>query len=302
MTIAEFEQTPRFRAFCEAAEAADFAAQIRIKQEAIAQTTGEEKALWLHFQETRSWTKKYFHPTDALQGWAELHAMLATAQDEMTRQNAIIRAVGLYGITQQTDLWANLFRELRPHLRLIKDSWAYCFNLGQLRLRQRRWRSAYLTITRAMTRRQRKKPHSQQSAAWVHIHANRAIAALACGQLERAMEDVALATALDAQFDRTYIEPYPLALAQAELALAQGNFQAARRALQEGMARATVCQQKPLPFQCAEFDLAAARIARAEGNMSSFHHFCEQALARCLEWNLRMTEVSVRAVMAGAER
>jgi hypothetical protein len=304
MTQAEFEQTPRYRAFQAACRSVDNAAQARIIQEAVAQTTGEEKAFWLRFQEGQRWVTKYFHPTDAVMGWVELHHMLANAgNDAGMYRDLIIRAVGLYFMTERRDLWAALFPELRPHLRLINHSWAFCHHLGHLRLRQRRWRAAYVTTNRAMARVQAKYPDRYgDSVTWIHMLTLRAVAATAMGWLGVAEKDVELATALEARLDRRLMEPYGLALAQSELAFAQGRFQGARAALQEGMARSTTSQHKPHPYQQVDFDLLAARIARAEGRMASFQHFCEQALNRCLEWGLQLSEARVRAIMAGAER
>jgi len=95
----------------------------------------------------------------------------------------------------------------------------------------------------------------------------------------------------------------PTALAQAELALHQGEFKAAHAALQQGLARnAETPYARLKPLTQVKVELFAARLARAQGNMVGFQHFAQRALAIAREEDLPLSAAAVTAVIQGAER
>lgn len=298
-------ETERYQALVKASRAMDHVAQARIIDAALSETEGAEKAFWLLLQRERRWSGTLQRASGADQVWTELREILSMAPDDPKNRYGVVRqALVSYYYTERKDLWSEFFplirRDLGPVLREGKDHHI----VAMLRLLQRRWCAALRCSSRMLAAFQAAPPAvlSAQRGRLVFFHAVRATAAAACGHLELASADVQRAMEVDAEFVRGYLEPYPLVFAQAEVALARGDFRAAQAALQEGIARSAVSQYKPRPADKVKFDLVAARIARAEGNMVGFHNFCNRALANCHDFDLRMSEITVRAIMAGAER
>jgi tetratricopeptide (TPR) repeat protein len=299
-------ETQRYKDFIKVHQSMDFAERARLLEAALRETTGPERLFWLRCRLTIRLQTASTRPRDAEAAWRDLEELLAGPQDSVEDSRYItMAAIGLYVTTERRDLWAPFFPRVLPHLRrAVRLHIPWHGNMGNLRLRQGQWRKAFRHYTKAIAGFHALTPAQQhgQRGILIFMHAGRAIASVACGHLDAAVADLSRAVAVDSEFKRGFAEPYPLARAQAKVALAMGDFAAARSAVQEGIARSAVSQYKPRPYDLIKFDLIAARMARAEGNSASFHHFCNEALSLSQEWSLPWSEARVRAVLAGAER
>lgn len=297
-------ESERYQELTRATRAMDFARQIQIVEDAVAETEGAERAFWLRLRAQQRFAQ-YAHPGETNRGWAELPMLVAAAPVDPDHMGQVaLLALMLYGVSQRADMWANFFPLIRPGIKPASRYWNWYNNLCEIRRLECRHHASMLACSKALALLDALPPavSNTQRGRRVFILTRRAIAAVNLGDLRLAADDVQQATAIDAEFDRAYLAPYYLAAAQAELALARGHLDAARAALHDGIARSAICPHKPLPVDRVEFDLLAARTARAEGNRASFQHFAGRALATCLEWDLRLSEAKVRAVIAGAER
>jgi tetratricopeptide (TPR) repeat protein len=299
-TFSPYYESTAFQEFATASREKDFTRLARILEEQLAVTTGREKAFWLLLRYERR-SKSYRSPRELRTLWAEFDTLLAIdPTDPEVLRPVVMKALLLYWDSEHNDGLAAMMPVLRPFRHQFLPDHLLRQVLGGLALRRRQWRSAYRHFTLAIRDFQRLSGAQikAQEGSMPHQFAQRAQAAVALGWLDKAERSVEEARAYLEQLPRRPGINFPLALAEAGLAHARGQYQEARSILHA--AEADPQMLRPI-YGDVDFLLMAARIARSEGNMSSFDHFCQKAQALCTEYDMPLTAASVQAVMNGAE-
>jgi tetratricopeptide (TPR) repeat protein len=283
----------------EAIRRRDAATVIRLVTELVDSTEGAEKAYWLRY---RASAKQDFgrggNPEAIEADWAE--AMRAWPEDVATPVYAALNRA-------MSEQQMSHLKEIPRHLRhaayqRLNGEWVFWSNIGYLRWLRGRFYQSYRAYTRTVyLYRNLPAEKRKNNGGWaVPIYCWHGRAALRLGRLEEAVADVAQATAVDQERERKHLHPIFLAVARAELAFAEGRFQAAIEEIQIGRSRSTAGAFGLPPVSQIECDLIAARVARAEGNPVGFQHFCERALQVAVDQKLAFSEAEVKAVLNGA--
>jgi hypothetical protein len=234
--------------------------------------------------------------------WSDLHEILSHGSNDPNIAQLVANlAIHVCLHLERSDGLETIMPVLLPLKHHLLASYQIRAVLGRLELKRRRWYSAYRHLTLALELFEASPEifRARQKGYW-HFHfTRRARAAVAMGWLDKAEADIAESRSIANDRPPGYFAPYPLALAKASLACAQHRFSDARFFLQQADAQPSEFPR--LPDAEVDFLLIAARIARAEGNMQSFGHFCQRALVYCTERDMRLTKASVQAAMNGAE-
>lgn len=302
--VEPLRENDSYRQLVQAVRARDHIRQIQIIDTCIRETVGAEQAFWLRARVDRQ-VRGLVAPRDLQPAWGDLSTALDMAPDDPENQQAVLNSALMLAVaTEEYHRLAPFMARLRPRGTPLVQHEAFLGTLGLLYLKRRRWDLAYRTFTNAIDAFRAMPPDRQRASEGrlIYLHANRAIVAAATGRVETAAMDVASAQTTDRKFMRDHLNPLALALAQAELAFCSGRLQDARAALQRGIMRVAAARRRLWPNDQVSFHILAARLARAEGNMVGFSHFCNKALELCAEHKLVVTGQTVRAVMAGAER
>lgn len=289
-----------------AVRAHDWGTMSTILEEQVAASTGREKAFWMSARLSH-WLRRSLTPLDCQRYWPEVEAIFLIAPEDPFVQKAALSQASVIALrTQQLGTiprWVRLARKGWQLLRAEGDTyWSLRAIACELRSH---WLPAYRAYSRALAHCLSRTGAKQKALEGhlVFVYAGRAIAGLACGRTDHVEADITASITYLNQFPRSYMHPMPTALAEAEWALYQRRFRDAHAALQQGLARnAETAYARHEPEMAARIELFAARLARAEGNMVSFLHFCERALGIAREHGLVLTARSVQAVRAGAER
>lgn len=284
----------------EAIRAHEWIECLTLTTEQVESTEGEEKAYWLTLRaEVRGWLAR---PAESAAAEADMQEAWRLGKDDPSF--VVTRVLKKAIVTQQPELLREIPRSMRARARgeLFGD-WRYWMDLGAYHKMRRRWYQWYRSETRAVKVYLALSPEERKyDSGWIyHLRCVHSLAATRIGRLDEAAEDVRLAA--ETRRERPDISPMLLAWAQAELALCQGDYPAAKEALNAGTALLAQIPRhiRPDPTTLAEFHMLAARIARAEGNMVGFRHFCEQALAIAIVAKFPCTERDIRLIMDGAE-
>jgi tetratricopeptide (TPR) repeat protein len=297
-----YYESPAFKEFHNAVcVTRNFEHQARIVEQQVSNTSGTEKVFWLILRlERRQDTCR--SPRDVRLLWSDLAEILAAGPHEPGVIECVInKAVQLYWISEHSDQLAAMLPVFRPFRGRGLMNMLVRQNLGELAIRKRRWYSAYRHYSLALDTFQASSGSERKLLEGVaqHQYAQRAQAAAIMGRMQPAQADIAAAQALAASKPPGVRRNYPLALAEATMAYLERRYQDARSILQYADAT-TPAHGRPV-YADVDFLLMAARIARAEGNMPSFHHFCQQAQAICTEHEMPLTGAAVQAVISGAD-
>lgn len=281
----------------------DVPRQRLIQDEALARTEGAEQAFWYL---VRAGNKAAWAGMVIDGCWEDIAIAVHTAPDHPNiRRIAVATAIAFVLRTEQVWRLKPYIPQLREALRDSPDQALLQYNLGQLQLRRGKWGTALSTLNQALDGMAGWSPErmaANRGRLFIG-HAQRARAAVACGQFELARRSIEAAAEVARDRVTSPFEYMALAVAEAELALAQERFGDARHALQMGLMRDTTGEWlRSSGSGRAQAELVAGRIARAEGNMEAFFQFCEKALAIAAQRDLCLTEARIRAVMAGADR
>lgn len=287
-----------------ACRSGDQGKQAAIVERRLAETNGAEKAFWLRAR-ARQRIKGAALPPFSELAWSDLvEALHVAPQDHPTWAITLSAALDLCVTTESFQRAAPTLKNVRWISGALRKEPVFWHSVGMLRLKLRKWCAAERAFTRALraysTLSATRKDNLQCRLA--HSYAWRAVAAAASGMAEQAAADVEQAFAMAACAPHG-VQFAILGLAKAEVAFSAGRVQEARIALQQGLMEDGLQGRKRLaPSHQVETELLAARMARAEGNMVGFAHFCDRALALCNQYDLSLTRDCVQAVQAGAER
>lgn len=274
----------------------------RIVHQQIAVTKGSEQAFWLMLQLGQRMNQLHT-PSEYRSVLPQLQEMMAVAPDDPDTVHAVANtALVIYAWAESPEGLVQLFPLFRPHRQGLLRDVSIRGNLAILMAKKRRWYSVYrnTTLTRNLFD---ELPEAKRSGGQGYLHFNyarRAVATVALGWYDQAERDITAARAMRDARPPGYFQPDFLALAEAALAHARGLYQEARAALQIATNAPSRRYKRP-PWVEVDFLLMAARIARSEGNLSSFHHFCQQARALCAEHDMPLSAATVEAVANGAE-
>jgi hypothetical protein len=292
--------SPAFQELRVAQRARDFARVAQIMQTQIASTSGGERAFWLVLQYEKR--RDTYAPRDLHKLWPDLAGILATGpNDPDVIYSVALKAFQLYWFSERPGKLGTMLPPFRPCRHGFQSDFYMRQFLGGLAQKKRRWYSAYrhydLSIRAFYAL---SGAHRESASGHLHyLHAYKAYTAAILGRLPEAKAEVAASKAVAATRPARYFEPYPLALAEAIIAYVERRYHDARGALH--LANAVPSDYKRRPSADVDFLLMAARIARAEGNMRGFDHFCEQAHALCTDHDMPLTKAAVLAVVSGAE-
>lgn len=272
---------------------------MRLVTEQIESTEGAEKAYWLRYRAMAK--RRYGHALNRASVEADLtEANLADPSDVTSAVKDILNQAV---VQQHLSLLAQIDRRLRPAIRKeLYGDWRYWTQIGHLHRLRRRFYQAYRAFSRALRLFLNISPEEMRNnRGWtIAVSSSQARAALRVGRLDEAVISLDRAIAVDREVDRRHMNPIHLAIAQAEVSFAMGRYAEAIHAMQMGRSRAAAKEFRPMPSDQIDTALIAARVARAEGNMAGFQHFCQQALDMALDNNLPLTATEVQAVMDGA--
>lgn len=272
---------------------------MRIVTEQIESTQGAEKAYWLRYRAAA----KRLYGDDGNQMTIEADLAEAVA---VCPEDASVRIYTVLNRTIANQCLRYLAETPRSmwHAaweRLAGD-WRFWSNIGYLHYLRRRYAKAYRAYTRTRDLYLNISPEERKhNGGWaVPVYCSLGRAALRLGRVDEAVAAVAAATAVDRERERKHLNPMFLAVARGELAFAKGQYRVAIEEIQIGMSRVAAGSHRRDPVSQLECDLIAARVARAEGNLTAFQHFCEQARVVASENGLSLSEAQVRAVLNGA--
>lgn len=277
----------------------DAATIMRLTTEQIESTEGAEKAYWLRH---RAMAKRQYGNalTEASVDADLTEANLVDPTDVTSAVKDILnRAV----VEQRLSYLAQIDCRLRSAIRReLYGDWRYWAQIAHLHRIRRRFYQSYRAFSRELRLFLNLSPEEMRNnVGWtIPISCNHARAALRAAKLDEAVTSLERAIAVDRAVERKHMNPIYIAIAQAEVAFAQGRYPEAIQALHAGRSRAAAKEFRPMPLDQIAADLIAARVARAEGNMAGFQHFCERALAVAVENSLPLSEAEVRAVLNGA--
>jgi tetratricopeptide (TPR) repeat protein len=283
----------------------DVIRQTQIIEGCISASAGADQAFWLLIRCGMRNGAAVSAPSLRERAWADLEEAFRIAPDDhRIREHVLFSSLGLCIGTEKLGRMMPFVRALRRDIVEPKDGAFFNYNLGILHLRRGRWQAAYRALCRAETGMLSLSPDAQAACRdqLGLLYMKRTVAALACDRPDVAAGDLAAATAIYAAMQYKFSGVF-IAIARAELALYQGQFQQARASLQLGLVQdRTRDYAKLAPSVQTDVELLTARIARAEGNQESFTHFCGRALAIAQQQDLSISLARVRAVMAGARR
>lgn len=269
--------------------------------EQIAATVGEEHFFWLGMQVSAR--LRYAKTAlERLEHWPAVIALGREAGADPDRQKRVIgQAFVVLLDAERVPELARFCLSLRPGFALYqRQGWAYQFNRGFLHRLHGRWERMHVAFTRSLEAFLR-LPDMQQSPTMgnlINIYAERSVAAAMLGRLESARADLREAMQVEQRLpgERRWVTY----IAEAELSLLAGEVDRARTLLQGAAVRLTSDGFAGYPRARVRMELLAARLARATGNMASFHHFAARALAIATEHELKLSEAEVRRIIDGA--
>ena len=283
----------------EATRRRDAATVIRLVTELVESTEGAEKAYWLRY---RAAVKRNFGDDENQESVeADLAEAMRTWPEDVA--TSVYAALNRVFTEQQISHLNDIPRHLRhAAYQRLNGEWVFWSNIGYLQWLRRRFYQSYRAYTRTVhLYRNLSAEKRKNNGGWaVPVYSWHGRAALRLGRLEEAGADVAQATAVDRECERRHLHPMYLAIARAELAFAEGRFRAAIEEIQIGRSRSTAGAFRIHPVSQIDCDLVAARVARAEGNLVGFEHFCERALHIAEDKKLAFTAAEVQAVRNGA--
>jgi tetratricopeptide (TPR) repeat protein len=297
-------QSEPYQHFMEACRSANTSAQTEIIEARLAVAAGAERAFWLRIranQRTRSITL----PQMLQLAWSDLEEALRTApNDTENLMAATVHALSLCVRSERMERFGEIWASIRRQRRLVANMPLFWQSVAMFHLRRRRWHQARSHFTRAIHILQENSPYPPDptTCRLTNAYLHRSVAALACSQPDQATADLVTAQRLAERLTAAQVSHLGLALAEGELHYSRGSLQLARAALQKGLMKNASLKSRPDPWRLVETELFAARLARAEGNMVSFEHFCNRGLDICTEHNLPLSTAAVKAVLAGAER
>lgn len=278
--------------------------QTAILERRLAEAEGPEKAFWLRAR-ARLRVKGTVVPQISALAWTDLEeALHVTAEGHPEWAATLASAMDLCVTTELFEQAAPTFSKVNWLASSLRREPLFWHSLGYRHIKRRNWPGANRAYTRAIQAFEA-LPLARQGrlqCRQTHNYAWRAVARAAIGQMGPASADVAQAFTRAGACSHG-VQFAILGLAKAEVAFQAGRLQEARSALQQGlMLDHLEARRKLAPSQVAETELFAARMARAEGNMVGFVHFCDRALSLCDQHDLPLTRTCVIAVRAGAER
>jgi tetratricopeptide (TPR) repeat protein len=271
---------------------------MRLVTEQIETTEGAEKAYWLRY---RAMAKRHYgHALNQASVEADLTEANLTDPDFTANVKYILNQAV---VQQRLSLLAQIDCRLRPAIRKeLCGDWRYWAQVGHLHRLRRRFPQSYRAFSMELRLFLNISPEEMRNnRGWtIAVSSVHARAALRVGKLDEAVISLERATAVDREMDRKHVNPIYLAIAQAEVSFAMGQYAEAIHALQMGRSRAAAKDFRPMPPDQIDTALIAAKVARAEGNMAGFQHFCQQAMDLAMDNNLPLTATEVQAVMDGA--
>jgi tetratricopeptide (TPR) repeat protein len=298
------QQSKPYRELVQAVRSSDHTRQSQIIESNIVRAQGAEKAFWIRQRVARQ-MRTLVSPRDLGSAWPDLQdAYLAAPDDAENLTDVLSMALEVCIATEQFDQLTAFFRPFRSELPRLMHSHRFLGEVGLLHIKRRRWRQAYRAFSEAIEEFE-KLPDDRRGVCetqLVFLYANRANVAVGCDRLDQAEADLTVAASIDRKFPFDHLNPLAQALAQGELAFARGRTQEARAALQRGIMRLAGARKRFWPNDQITFHVFAARLARAEGNMVSFHNFCDRALALAREHRLSLSEKAILAILDGADR
>lgn len=292
-------ESPPYRLLVESIRQDDMARAGAMIAEQIANTNGDERFFWFNLQVSAR-LRLATTPLQKLNYLSTVLALAVESGDDPEKQRAALdhAFVVLLGAERISEL-AHLCLRLRRGYELYRrDRWVHQYNRALLHTLNGRWERAHLTFADSLTA-FAQLPEARRSAMrgyQVALYAERSICAIRLGGFAWAEADLQKAIATQEGSSARLWLTY---LAEAEIALGLEVCDRARSLLQTALTR--LSRELPgSPRGQIRLDLLAARIARAEGNTASFHHFAERALGTAQEHQLRLSEKEVRRVLEGA--
>lgn len=292
-------ESEAYQELVQAYRARDYALQGQIIERQVATTKGNENAFWLRVRLDRR-VSFCSTPREFMNLKPDLEALLSVAAEDPEHIHSLATtAIHLYLNGEYGDALARVLPLLRPFRQVLSNSHGIRHNLGLLFAKKRRWHSAFrnLTLSLKLFDLLPKARQEAQGGYRYFVYTQQAIVAVALNRYDTAAESIAGAHAVMATRPPGYFHPAFVGLAEAALAHARGEYQLARSFLQTANATA----KTGIPWVEFDFLLMAARMARSEGNLSSFHHFCQQARALCAKHDMPLSAAAVQAVANGAE-
>lgn len=274
-----FYQSERYLRLVDAARSGDHLLRHAIVEEGIAETHGAERAQWLL---VRAGTRVEMPVLPLAQFQAEiLEAIVCAPGDKEVlgiAGNLILCALVM---TEQLSILRDWRHLLPTAFRGSSERHWYYSNLAQLATRRDRPRSALRYQEKAMALMAAWSPdrlHAFRGRIFL-AHCDRALIALDLGWVDQATQDVARATELYETVSKAWVRRQNLTMAEARLALAQGDPQGARQHLQSIYLRDPAAKNHTEPVsRRIDIDRIAADIALAEGNRRAYAHFSGRAL------------------------
>ncbi|MFZ5826273.1 MAG: hypothetical protein ACOY94_18410 [Bacillota bacterium] len=287
----------RYLRLIEVTRRGDLAARRALYEEAVAETEGAERALWMLLR-AGALLGYPVVPVDRIR--TEVGGALALApEDPEVRMFAVLSMINLVMVTERPCHLKGWWRLIPKVVRQTQDPWQVYHSLGMLAWSRQRLPLAMRHFNRVLAEMAAWTPDRMQAFRGRYFLAScfRALIALEMGQVALAEQDVARALDLSEHISKIYVSDRPLRIAQAGLALSRGDFQGARWSLQQIRAKEKEerYSRDSYPLK-VEMELMAARIALAEGNRQAFEHFCGRALALAKQHNFPMTARRIAAV------
>lgn len=296
-------KNPIYQALVAAIRAQDHGLEAALIEEGIASSHGKEREAWIRLRWGRRWSMR--SSAEGYQtSWDELWAALLGAPDDFrTQLDALTMNVSVASVYECLNGLGKVVAVVRPNLSRLLGGWVLRQSLGLILLKRREWARSGAMLDRALDAFFARLPEQVEAhrGYLVFLYSRAAVAAMRSGNLEKARLRVEQAVATDQTFPRLYLDPGSLTTAHAELALFQGQVSAAMTTLQDGQNRYQEAKRPVPPYFQVEFDLLAARLARARRNEAAFLHFGQRALGVCLQNNLPWSERTVQAILAGAD-
>lgn len=287
----------RYLRLIEATRRGDFAARRAIREQAIAETEGVERAHWLLVR-AGGGLGMPVPPVASIR--ADVDAALALAPDDPeVLMVAVLSQINLVLVTEQPAHLSGWWRLIPRAVRHTKDPWQIHDSLGRLAFRRQRLPVALRHHNRVLAQMSAWTPDRLEafSGRYFLAYCFRAIVALEMGLVELAERDIAAAVERYEKVRKVYVSDRTLAIAQAGLALSRGDLQGARQPLQliRAKEREERYSRDSYPLK-AEMELMAARIALAEGNQQAFEYFCGRAIALAEQHRFPITARRITAI------
>lgn len=271
----------------------------KIVDQAIAETEGAERAFWFL---ARAGGRINLPAPPVAAIMADIRTALAIAPaDVALEQAALLNVLGLAIRAEQVEDGARWVAMLHRVMREEREPFMLRCNLATLQWRRMRPRAAIRQYSQALTGMYSWDADVRQAnLIWLYrAHCYRALCAVEAGMSELAARDVAAVATL--RYPADTHGDYLLRLAEASLALSEGEISLARQRLQLVRLgeRATRCLRTAHPIR-AEVEVTAARIALVEGNRPAFAYFMGRAMAIAREHRLDLTARRIEAIRTRA--